>query len=82
MRSGFAFADQLKGSVHRRVVHYFTRRPLKKPAFVVFSFMLAVSPCSAVLTSPFFFDVSLDTSALSPGPLLLRLAGGTGGIVT
>ena len=26
---------------------YFTRRPLKKPAFVVFCLMLAVSTCSA-----------------------------------
>ena len=27
---------------------YFTRRPLKKPALVVFCLMFAVSPCSAV----------------------------------
>jgi len=59
---------------------YFTRRPLKNPALVVFCFILAVSPCSAVFTSPFFFDVSLLTSVLSPVPLWLRLAGGTGGI--
>jgi hypothetical protein len=26
---------------------YFTRRPLKNPAFVVFCLILAVSPCSA-----------------------------------
>src|SRR6476646_8621015 len=42
--------------------------------------MLAVSPCSAVFTSPFFFDVSLRASVSSPVPLWLRLAGGTGGI--
>ena len=59
---------------------YFTRRPLKNPALVVFCLILAVSPCSAILTSPFFFDVSLLTSVLSPVPLWLRLAGGTGGI--
>jgi hypothetical protein len=53
---------------------YFTRRPLKNPALVVFCLILAVSPCSAVLTSPFFFDVSLLTSVLSPVPLWLRLA--------
>ena len=29
---------------------YFTLRPLKKPAFVVFCLMLAVSPCSAVFS--------------------------------
>jgi hypothetical protein len=31
---------------------YFTRRPLKKPALVVFCLMLAVSPCSAALCTP------------------------------
>jgi hypothetical protein len=59
---------------------YFTRLPLKNPALVVFCLILAVSPCSAVFSSPFVFDVSLLTSALSPVPLWLRLAGGTGGI--
>jgi hypothetical protein len=59
---------------------YFTRRPLKNPALVVFCLMLAVSPCSAVFTSPFTFATSLFTSEWSPVPLLLRFAGGTGGI--
>jgi len=36
---------------------YFTRRPLKKPAFVVFCLILAVSPCSAVFTSAFVFHL-------------------------
>ena len=71
---------KLTGLFCFRKYHYFTRRPLKNPALVVFCLILAVSPCSAVLTSPFVFDVSLLTSALSPVPLWLRLAGGTGGI--
>ena len=71
-----------EGPVQRRafsVGRYFTRRPLKKPAFVVFYLILAVSPCSAIFTSA-FFAMSLLTSALSPVPLWLRFAGGTGGI--
>src|SRR5450755_3375500 len=83
-KSPFKKSISNEGPVRRRaffsIGRYFTRRPLKKPALVVFCLILAVSPCSAVLTSSFVFDVSLLTSALSPVPLWLRLAGGTGGI--
>jgi hypothetical protein len=54
---------------------------LKKPALVVFCLMLAVSPCSAILTSALWVAVSLFTLRSSPVPFGLRLAGGTGGIV-
>jgi hypothetical protein len=59
---------------------YFTRRPLKNPAFVVFCLMLAVSPCSSVLSTFLVNDVSFFTSDSPPGPFGLRLAGGMGGI--
>jgi hypothetical protein len=50
-----------KGTPPPFVRRYFTRRPLKKPALVVFCLTLAVSPCSAVLTSPLFPGESLFT---------------------
>src|SRR5687767_8494200 len=43
--------------------------------------MLPCRPCSARLSGgPFFFDVSGAAGLASPGPLSLRLSGGTGGI--
>src|ERR1700736_1153724 len=73
-------APSQAASGNRCLVVYFTRRPLKNPAFVVFCLMLAVSPCSAVLSTFFANDVSFLTSDSPPGPLGLRLAGGMGGI--
>jgi len=70
------------GTVQRRAFsagRYFTRRPLKKPAFVVFCLILAVSPCSAVFTSAFVFHLFAYFGIVT-GALVARLAGGTGGI--
>jgi hypothetical protein len=59
---------------------YFTRRPWKNPAFVVFCFMFAVSPSSATFFTLFLGDVSVLTSGVPPTPFWVRLAGGIGGI--
>jgi hypothetical protein len=72
--------SQAASSSGKYLAVYFTRRPLKNPAFVVFCLMLAVSPCSAVLFTFFADDVSFLTSGSPPVPLWLRLAGGMGGI--
>jgi hypothetical protein len=53
---------------------------LKEALVGVFCLILAVSPCSAVLTSTWDVALSLENSDLSPGPFVLRLAGGTGGM--
>jgi hypothetical protein len=66
----------------RRNIYQPIRRPRKKPLFVVFCLMLAVSPSSASLWcfSCCFAGRTFDTFGSSPGSLL-RLAGGTGGIL-
>ena len=72
---GAAIRDSRSGTF------YFTLRPLKKPAFVVFCLIFAVSPCSSVFCVwSFLCDVSFAASAFCGTPLLLRFAGGIGGI--
>jgi hypothetical protein len=45
LQTGWSGLISLRSNSSRR--RYFTRRPLKNPALVVFCLMLAVSPCSA-----------------------------------
>src|ERR1700693_3009113 len=75
------YAPAAAGTEHRNIYQPI-RRPRKKPLFVVFCLMLAVSPSSASLWcfSCCFAGRTFDIFGSSPGSLL-RLAGGTGGIL-
>jgi hypothetical protein len=46
-RPAYEHSCRLSQVTHALARSHFTRRPLKKPALVVFCLMLAVSPCSA-----------------------------------
>jgi hypothetical protein len=70
-----------EGPVQRRafsVGRYFTRRPLKKPAFVVFCLILAVSPCSAIFTSAFVFRHLFAYFGIVTGALMASIGRGHG----